>query len=394
MLTSSQKGTLLLIHSAITGKKNTLPDDFDISSHIDYYNKCHIASIIYYGALKCNIEKNSLFMKTMFESVYKYIILDESQTYEINKIYNAFTENEIDFMLLKGSVLKNLYPQRHMRVMSDCDILIKCDQYDKIRQLMLQLGYTEGIESDHEYIWSSNSLTVELHKHLIPSYNIDYYSYFKDGWNLAKNSSDNKYDHFLSSEDFFIYQFVHFAKHYRDSGIGIKHMIDLWVYKEKNPQLNKTYINAELKKLKLDEFYKNICNTLNVWFYGLPSDDKTDIITQVIFSSGAYGKLESNILSRTIRNTIYSGNIKADKRIRMFNLLFPSYNIMKNKYHVLNKLPILLPFLWIYRLIYAILKKNSKSKNLYDSIMNISDETVENYHDSLKYVGLDFNFNE
>ncbi len=91
---------------------------------------------------------------------------------------------------------------------------------DRIRPLMISLGYTEGVESDHEYNWQKGSTHIELHDRLIPSYNRDYYAYSGEGWQLAKTVSNASLEHKMSAEDEMIYLFTHFAKYCRDSGIS------------------------------------------------------------------------------------------------------------------------------------------------------------------------------
>ena len=67
--------------------------------------------------------------------------------------------------------------------MVDADVLVKTEQYPKIKNIMSSLGYCETKESDHEYIWDKKGFFhLELHKRLIPSNNEDYYSYYGDGW--------------------------------------------------------------------------------------------------------------------------------------------------------------------------------------------------------------------
>ena len=209
------------------------------------------------------------------------------QTQTTLQLLKAFEENGIDHMPLKGTLLKPLYPKSELRCMSDADILIKPEQYEAIRSIMLKLGYTEGLESDHEYIWKKeNFFTAELHKRLIPSYNKDYYEYYGDGWQLGKIV--NGYCYAMTDEDQLIYLFTHFAKHYRDSGIGIRHLIDLEIYLKKKPELDFAYIDRELQKLQLDVFYGNVLKTLKAWFEGGDEDEVTDFVTERIFGSGSY----------------------------------------------------------------------------------------------------------
>ena len=62
-----------------------------------------------------------------------------------------------------------MYPYPEMRAMSDLDIFIKTEEYDKIKVIMTEMGYTEGSESDHELHWHNDRLCIEFHKRLIPS---------------------------------------------------------------------------------------------------------------------------------------------------------------------------------------------------------------------------------
>ena len=185
---------------------------------------------------------------------------------ERNAIFDELIENKIRYMPLKGSVLKLLYPKPEMRTMSDIDILIRTEQYAKIKKIMRALGYREGTESDHELHWSKLDVHIELHKCLIPSYNEDYYVYFGDGWQRARLCAAGSSRYQMTPEDEFIYLFCHFAKHYRDGGIGIKHLADLWVYRRHYPNLDEAYLRAELEKLSLAVFYDNITATCAFWF--------------------------------------------------------------------------------------------------------------------------------
>ena len=43
-------------------------------------------------------------------------------------------------------------------------------------------------------------------------------------------------------------------------------MVDIWLYNKAYPNMDCEYIEKELKKLKLYDFYLNVCETLKVWF--------------------------------------------------------------------------------------------------------------------------------
>lgn len=386
---SQQRRVIDIVYSALTGEKISLPEDFDFLKGVKTARRHKIEVMFYYGALNCGFGQDEPLIQELFTLVCGNIAVSEQQNYSIKEIFLAFDEQEIDYLPLKGVLLKNIYPKPEMRSMGDADILIKTEQYDKIRPIMVKLGYKKVTESDHEFIWKKNNINIELHKRLIPSYNKDYYSYFGDGWSLAKLKNGTSYS--MTDEDQLIYLFTHFAKHYRDAGIGIKHMTDLWVYRKSKPLLDEKYIKKELTALQLYGFYVNIINTLSVWFDGREDDEKTDFITDVIFNSGVYGTRDKHAISDAVKISKSTNKVKTRK---FFRLIFPAYQGMCIKYPFLKKAPFLLPIMWIYRILMTILFKGDRIKAQAQAIDQMSAENINNYQQNLNYVGLDFNFKE
>jgi hypothetical protein len=286
--------------------------------------------------------------------------------------------------------MKRLYPSPELRPMGDADILIRPEQYECIRPVVKKLGYEEQVESDHELIWHRKDLHLELHKRLIPSYNKDYYRYFGDGWNQAKVERGTRYT--MTCEDEYIYLFTHFAKHYRDGGIGCRHVVDLWVYLRANPALDDGDIRTHLKKLGLLEFYDNILKTIRVWFADGESDGVVDFITEFILSSGSWGAIGSRALSRAVRDSQHTNSSTKGKLAYILMILFPGVEMLKDKYTVLKKAPFLLPVIWVIRPFYKILFERKSLKRHEINLATITPENMQTRQQLLNYVGLDYNF--
>ena len=391
-MTEQQRGLILLIKSAIIGDRYALPTEFDIDSAFQTARAHGITALAYYGACNCGVDKSSDTMKRAFTAVCQSIMADEKQRAELTRLLDSIDKHGIKYMPLKGVNLKSLYPTPEMRMMGDADILISPEQYDgTIRPLMIELGYEEGAESDHELIWNKPSLHVELHKRLIPSYNKDYYAYFGDGWSLAKIKSTESERYSMTDEDELIYLFTHFAKHYRDSGIGLRHMTDLWVYESHHPNMDRDYIASELHKLQLDKFYLNIKNTLDVWFNDAVADEITDFITDTIFKSGQYGKKQVCVVSSALKESKSEKNANKIKLNHILRSAFQSVDYLKVYYPILNKAPVFLPFIWVIHFLRRVFTKN-KLKNYVKNINEINDDKISEYQKALNFVGLDFNF--
>lgn len=386
----TQQGIVTLLKSAVTGKSYPLPEDFSLEALYPLIRKHHMHMLVYQGAVTCGISRKTETMQKLFRDYCRGMLQSEGQMAAVTALCRAFEEAGIDYMPLKGCRMKPLYPKPELRIMSDADILIRMEQYDRIRAIVQSLGYTHKVESDHEYVWQSDRLFLELHKRLIPSYNEDYYAYFGDGWRLAKKQ--NGFCYSMTAEDELIYLFTHFAKHFRDGGIGCRYVVDLWVYLRTCPELDENYLREELERLQLWEFYGNIRRLIACWFEDGAADGMLDIITDFVFSSGSWGNRESHVLSQLVRQSKRSKVSFSGKLMYLGSSLFPSAKQLKNKYPVVEKAPWMLPLVWVYRPFYKLLKERKDITRKQKDLQAVTTEAVDAKQQMLRFVGLDFHF--
>lgn len=382
------RGILTLLESAITQTPQKLPQDFSLEAAYPVIQAHHITALAYDGAVWCGLSKDDPVMQQLFQDYYKCLLISRAQLAQIDRIYDTFDRNGIDYMPLKGCNMKQRYPAPELRMMGDADILIRMDQYDAIRPLMTELGFRETKTTDHELIWQSKALFLELHKRVIPSYNLDMKDYFGDGWELAKLCRGSRWD--MTPEDEWIYLFTHFAKHYRDGGIGCRHVVDLWVYLKTTEHMDESYVEGELEKLQLLTFYRNIRRLIQVWFDGTPEDEMSEYLTEFIFSSGSWGQMETKILSRTLRDSKRSVLGFSGRLIYIRNTLFPGVDVLREKYTILKKVPWTLPLVWIIRPFYKVFFEWKTLKSQKKNLKAVSQDNVELRQNMLRYVGLDY----
>ena len=381
-----------LISYALLNKSEYEIGDIDFEKLYKFSKKQQISVLVYYGLVNAKINIPPEIMSKFQMDTFMSAAVSCNQLYEIEKLCEAFEKNGIDHMPVKGSVLKGIYPKPEMRQMSDSDILIKVDQVESISKVMNDLGYTYKYDSDHEIVWSKPAnIHIELHKRLIPSYNNDFYSYYGDGWKLANLIEGKKHGYTMSKEDNYIYNFTHFAKHYRDAGVGVKHMIDLFLLKK---DIDFNYVKNELKKLQLYDFYKAVSKTIAAWFEGADTDIQTQTVTKRIFAGGAYGTAEAKTLSSAVKATKDGTNAKNVARKKVFKMLFPSVEALKPTYPILVKTPFLLPAVWVWRWITALLFRRKNISVQSKTAKTLSAQKITSYQDELNIVGLDFNFEE
>lgn len=392
-MTSFQKDIFALIKSALNCTLAKLDENFDWDAALKcgYANK--IVPLLYYGAYNSGIAIPSGLDTEFQTATIKYLMHSEQQLYELRTLVEDFEKEKIDYVLLKGAVQKKLYPKPEMRPMGDIDIMIKQDsQGEKVAEIMKRHGFDSIRETNHELIWTKSTVMVELHKRLIPSYNEDYYKYFGDGWQLVEQADKSSTRYTFKPEDDFIYQFTHFAKHYRDAGIGVLHLVDLYVFL-KNNKLNFKYLQTELKKLQLYTFFKNIAATLNACFEDGPSTELTDFILDRIFKCGSYGTTQNQAISTAVKKTKDVKNEKMVHSTYLLKRVFMPYKEMCRRNPILKKLPFLLPFFWIYRMVTVLFNKGTMKREI-NKLKLVDAKTVSDYYDEIKYVGLDFDFKD
>ncbi len=390
MTETAKTAVIALVKSAITGKACELPSNVDLKQLYKFAYRQNIVPLLYYGMVNSNCGVDTEVGEKFFLTTCQYISIAEQQDGFISTLLEEFEREKIKYMPLKGTTLRALYPKPEMRAMGDSDILIDLSQYDVIKTIMERLGYTEGVESDHELVWSRDCVCIELHKRLIPSYNKDYYAYFGNGWDRAK-PQNNSSRHALSDEDNLVYLFTHFAKHYRDAGIGIKHLIDIKLYLEKY-ELDFDYLKEQFEKLKLWEFFNNVRNTIEVWFYDRKDDEVTRAITDKILLGGAFGTKEAQLSSAALKEKKQGQNMV--RTARVITAIFPPYKNMSLLFPVLKKAPVFLPIFWMWRIIYTTFNKKGVLARHYNVIKELTPERITQYENELNLVGLDYRFEE
>ena len=389
MITDLQRGVVTLIKSALDGREYPLPEQFDIAETVKIAVRHKIVGLIYYGAVQCGIDRKCEPMQKLFQLLVQTIAATERQRVMHSRVADKFEENGIDYIPLKGFVLQDLYPKPEMRTMGDADILIRMEQYDKIRQVMAELGYSFDHEYYHEIAWKKGNIEIELHRSMIPETSKDMYAYFGDGWKFAEKRGDRAGRYDLSPENFYIHTFAHLTKHYRGAGIGIRHMVDLWVYRNTSPNLNMDLVEDALEQMGLLPFYKNVAATLELWFLDGESTDITDTITEFVFANGVFGCKDNARITSLIKDTNLSGSVRKSKMRAFWKLVFPSHSIMAKKYSVLEKAAVMLPVMWVVRWFQVLFSKPEEVHTTIKQSRSNSQE-VEEKRRMYELVGLDF----
>ena len=318
-------------------------------------SKYHSLKAFFYQVLRStqvDIKKEYL---NKFEQDYLFNVR-KSLSFEKERkvLYQFLNEQGIDFLPLKGIVIKDYYPDPNSREFADNDILFAKNDY-LIRKYFIKRGYKSEYyrKSNHDVYLKKPFFNFEMHRALFGETgdNEEIVNYFANYINKAyfKERCEKE----LSNEDFYIYFTTHSYKHYHNSGCGIRTLVDYYVFLKKE-QLDFDYINKELDKIGLLDFSNKISALSLKIFDNEPLNDDEEEMLLFIAGSGTYGTLE---------NSVKKG-VKEKGRFGYFaNRVFPPYRFYKTAYPWAYYCPILIPFAWLARFFRVLFKNPQKAKN-------------------------------
>ena len=297
--------------------------------------------------------KNHAFTEAKEKSIRKNILFDA----ERKKILQRLEQEKIWHLPLKGSVLKDWYPKMGMRQMSDNDILCDAAYRTKIRDLMLEMGFTcehFGVNNDDAY-FKAPVYNFEMHHELFTSASIkkfhEYYQNIKS--KLIKDETD--YGYHFRTEDFYIYMTAHEYKHFSEGGIGIRALADCYVVMKKfYGSMDWNYLEKEFQTLNLVEYEQKRRLLSEKIFHHEQLSEEEQKMLQYYLCSGAYGTLENEVINHMNR-------IENDSKMQyVFHRLFPSMEEIETYWNFFYRHKWLIPVLWFYRPIHGLFFKHDR----------------------------------
>lgn len=298
-----------------------------------------------------------------------------NQSVEIERLLDVFERDGIDVLPLKGYLLRDMYPTRELREMTDFDLLVKDDRSDRMKKVMTELGYEFASDVDHHAAYQKKPyVMIELHSKLLP----DRYGrkkYYRNIWSRVKNAAGKSHEFEMSNEDFLIFILVHFEKHYHNSGCGIRFLVDIFsILRTLGTELDKTYLQRELDKLKLRSFSDAVFCLERAVFYGGEISPDAQLLLNRMINFGIFGTdagREKNMIEKL---TPKNGNQKIGKLRYYFRIVFPPVTEMRCSYPVVDKAKFLLPVFWVLRGVKTIFCHPKRIGDQYHRIMSSEED--------------------
>lgn len=369
-----------------------------------YYiaKKHNLVSIMAQAMEKLGFESDSeiwkRWLKEKNQLIYKSVLMDV----EREAIQDFFEKNNIWYMLLKGMVIRKYYPAPELREMADNDILFDNKYSKEVYEFMTARGYKSDDYNKgyHDEYLKPPAYNFEMHRQLVSSKERPkWYEYYKDVKSILINDANGKNQFYFSDNDFYVYFIVHTYKHFLNSGMGLRTVLDVYLYLNNlQDKLDFDYIEEQLKKLDAYDFEQTfrslafkmfgenakegnvaadelqdsfddkeqdmlresfdakkqdkLCGSFDAkeqdkWWGSF--DAKEQEMLSYILDAGTYGNLENSVAHK-MGYTKGEKKKASDKAKYIFRRLFPSMDTIEEFFPFFYKHKWAIPFLYIYRI--------------------------------------------
>lgn len=292
--------------------------------------------------------KNKAIRKNMLLDAQRKILLEEMEA------------QQIWYMPLKGSVLKDWYPAYGMREMADNDILFDPSKQAQVKQIFLKHGYrieAYGM-SNHDVYQKPPIYDFEMHKSLFSQQN-QMQAYYENVKDRLLHEPGKSYSFCFAPEDFYVYMLAHAHKHYYGGGTGLRTLADIYVanhHSEANWEWS--YVEQELCTLGILEYERKskaladkifqkpeILGNLNL----TPEEEQ---MLSFYISSNTYGTVENSVANQlnALQEETEYGSLR-NKLIYCRKRLFPGRQEICTAHPVVYRYPVLLPGFWVVRIV-------------------------------------------
>ena len=280
-----------------------------------------------------------IFKKQVFLAVSRY----ESLNYELLAVCKVLDELKVEYIPLKGSVIRRYYPEPWLRTSCDVDILVhKEDLYRSRDALAEKLGYgSEGLGQHDISMYAPSGMHIELHYSLIESDAVGKADLpLENVWEYASRVSEDSFRCNLDDAMFYYYHIAHMAKHFVQGGCGVRPFIDLAVL-PKADEADAKKRNALLTKGELLTFAACAEQLSSVWFGKGAHNDITRRMERYLVSGGTYGSLLNRV-------TVEQG-ARGGRWQYLVSRVWLDFSLLSFQYPSLKKHPYLVPFYQVRR---------------------------------------------
>lgn len=379
MLSCEKKYILKLLNAIISGTMVSPEEDIDWVELKKITDMQNISGLVASKIFKLNPEFKPCNYSDWHFSMLNTVRLMGKKFADFEFIRNKLSVAGINFICLKGIVIKDYYPICELRTMGDFDIFIRDEQVETVANTFDANGYE--LFRQPLCLTFVNKFGTNFEVFTTLKEEFDKNTVFYD--EMVRKKSVKWYDNVYRMDDttLFAHCIIHSAKHFFSKGCGVRYLVDAAIIYKK---MGGTIAVDEVYDMCAVQGYGKFCcyifGALNKYFgfkFDTNIDDEMiDIFVNDILEFGVFGKIVENDIF--VPHLVNQNNGKMNGIRRVF---FPPASMISHKYMYLKKCRCLLPFAWMHRFFYAVLKKHYTVNRLFKNY-----KYALNYYDDRKAI--------
>lgn len=363
-----------------------------------------ILPMIYEAVYQCPAAKRTgmRVIREYKRQMVQSVMMQTMKTIEFLRLYKFLKDRGFAPCVVKGIVLRELYPKPDYRESADEDLVVFPDEFPKCHQAMLNYGMIPfspekdpASRSELAYGKKGSPVYIELHKYLFPAESEVYGDLNRYFANSLEQSADlsiqGEQIRTLNETDHMFYLICHAFKHFLHSGFGVRQVCDMILFASRygeNIDWNKIVKNCS--EIHADVFAQAVFKigenylTLDKEKAKLPKVWKTSRVDEKpmlkdLLDGGTFGdsSMSRKHSSSITLNAVAAGKQGKKTKSSLFKTLFPSAKQLEGRYPRLKKAPWLLPYYWIRRILEYYKETKHADKNNPAESLKIGSQRTE-----------------
>ena len=292
----------------------------------------------------------------------------------LSRLRAIFDKNHIDYMFVKGALLKELYPVPEFRTSGDFDVIVRPEMFDcAVRALLSENAEITDRLAD-TYSFRIDDMLIELHKHSDVGV-----AYFEDMFSLARQ--ETAYEYRLDLYNHLLYVICHMLKHFAYQGAGIRMLMDVDVLIRSAQPFDEKRFYAMCETAGVLQSAKTLISLSN-YFFDTPAKADIDfaedrellsLFEKVMLDGGSFGFEQGTLGAYYLTKGMKSNKPTLLNKIRGLSVfLFPERDYIINRYPYAAKNAFCLAFAYLQRMFVGLFRRKKHSKNTIHGILKDS----------------------
>ena len=279
-------------------------------------------------------------------------------------VYQRLLAAGVTPLVMKGLVLRDLYPQGDSRASSDEDLLVRREEFAALDESLTAQGFCRQLPRDplaaHEITyWHKNGLHLEVHLTLFPEDSAAYGHLnraFADVFDRHVTEEILSVPiHTLEPTQHMLYLLCHGVKHFLHSGFGIRQVCDMVVFAEHcGWRIDWLWLDKTARAQGIRVFWMNLFALGEEYLgfsweaAGLPRPEDLTLDCEAMLED----ILEGGVYGQSTAQRTHSANITLQavsgrhEKTGLRRTVLPSLAYMETRYPYLKAHPWLLPVAW------------------------------------------------